>query len=105
VRTASLDLTEEILREAYRDPANPNAPDRPPYLRPRGGRNFFLSWRLYGEKFSNLLEQSSTFEFELRLGRGSSIAEAKQSARRPIAFPELSTINSIAAGYHWERKM
>src|SRR5262245_15669393 len=35
-RTTSLVLTEEILREAYRDPANPNAPDRPPYLRPEG---------------------------------------------------------------------
>ena len=36
VRTASLVLTEEILREAYRDPANPNAPSIPPYLRPEG---------------------------------------------------------------------
>ncbi len=36
VRTTSLVLTEEILREAYRDPDNPNAPDRPPYLRPEG---------------------------------------------------------------------
>ncbi|CAN5788944.1 SpvB/TcaC N-terminal domain-containing protein [soil metagenome] len=36
VRTASLVLTEEILREAYLDPANPNALDGPPYLRPEG---------------------------------------------------------------------
>ena len=36
VRTESLVLTEEILREAYRDPANPDAPDIPPYLRPEG---------------------------------------------------------------------
>jgi RHS repeat-associated protein len=40
VRTTSLVLTEEILREAYRDPANPNAPDRPPYLRPEGITNW-----------------------------------------------------------------
>ena len=36
VRSESLVLTEEILREAYRDPANPDAPDMPPYLRPEG---------------------------------------------------------------------
>ena len=36
MRSESLVLTEEILREAYRDPANPNAPDMPPYLRPEG---------------------------------------------------------------------
>jgi RHS repeat-associated protein len=36
VRTESLVLTEDILRGAYRDPANPNAPDFPPYLRPEG---------------------------------------------------------------------
>ena len=36
VRTATLVLTEEILREAHRDPANPNAPSIPPYLRPEG---------------------------------------------------------------------
>jgi len=36
VRTESLVLTEEILREAYRDPAAPNAPSIPPYLRPAG---------------------------------------------------------------------
>jgi RHS repeat-associated protein len=36
VRAESLVLTEDILREAYRDPANPSAPDVPPYLRPEG---------------------------------------------------------------------
>ncbi len=36
MRSESLVLTEEILREAYRDPANPNAPSIPPYLRPEG---------------------------------------------------------------------
>jgi hypothetical protein len=40
VRTASLVLTEEILREAYRDPADPNAPSIPPYLRPEGVTNW-----------------------------------------------------------------
>jgi RHS repeat-associated protein len=40
VRTTSLVLTEEILREAYRDPANPNAPSIPPYLRPEGVTNW-----------------------------------------------------------------
>jgi RHS repeat-associated protein len=39
VRTESLVLTEEILREAYGDPDNPNAPDIPPYLQPRGATN------------------------------------------------------------------
>jgi RHS repeat-associated protein len=37
VRTESLVLTEEILREAYRDPANPTAFNIPPYLNPGGG--------------------------------------------------------------------
>jgi hypothetical protein len=36
VRTVSLVLTEEMLREGYRDPANLNAPSIPPYLRPEG---------------------------------------------------------------------
>lgn len=36
VRSESLVLTEELLREAYRDPANPEAPDMPAYLRPEG---------------------------------------------------------------------
>src|SRR5262249_36566741 len=36
VRTESLVLTEELLREAYRDPAAPNGPSLPPYLRPAG---------------------------------------------------------------------
>jgi RHS repeat-associated protein len=36
VRTASLVLTEEILRNAYRDPASTGTPDLPPYLRPEG---------------------------------------------------------------------
>ena len=36
MRSESLVLTEEILREAYRDPTNPGAPDMPPYLRPEG---------------------------------------------------------------------
>ena len=35
-RTESLVLTEEILHEAYRDPAGPNTPSVPPYLRPGG---------------------------------------------------------------------
>src|SRR5581483_4419422 len=34
VRSESLVLTEEILREAYRDPVDPNGPSMPPYLRP-----------------------------------------------------------------------
>jgi RHS repeat-associated protein len=40
VRTESLVLTEEILRDAYRDPANADAPDRPPYLRVDGVGNW-----------------------------------------------------------------
>jgi RHS repeat-associated protein len=40
VRTTSLVLTEEILRDAYRDPVNPNAPIAPPYLRPDGVTNW-----------------------------------------------------------------
>jgi RHS repeat-associated protein len=36
VRSESLVLTEEILREAYRDPADATAPDMPPYLRSGG---------------------------------------------------------------------
>jgi RHS repeat-associated protein len=36
VRTESLALTEEILRDAYRDPADSDAPSIPPYLRPEG---------------------------------------------------------------------
>lgn len=36
VRSESLVLTEEILREAYRDPPDTNAPSIPPYLRPEG---------------------------------------------------------------------
>ncbi|MDP2604239.1 MAG: SpvB/TcaC N-terminal domain-containing protein [Deltaproteobacteria bacterium] len=36
VRAESLMLTEDILRDAYRDPANPDPPDIPPYLRPEG---------------------------------------------------------------------
>jgi hypothetical protein len=36
VRTESLVLTEELLGEAYRDPADPDAPSIPPYLRPEG---------------------------------------------------------------------
>jgi hypothetical protein len=36
VRSASLVLTEEILREAYRDPVHPEAPDLPTYLQPEG---------------------------------------------------------------------
>jgi RHS repeat-associated protein len=36
VRSEALVLTEELLREAYRDPANAGAPDLPPYLRPEG---------------------------------------------------------------------
>ena len=50
VRSESLVLTEEILREAYRDPANPNAPDMPPYLRPEG----VTSWPAeYPKEFQN----------------------------------------------------
>jgi RHS repeat-associated protein len=36
VRSESLVLTEEILRESYRDPDHPDTPDRPPYLPPEG---------------------------------------------------------------------
>ena len=36
VRSESLVLTEEILRDAYHDPADLNAPSMPPYLRPEG---------------------------------------------------------------------
>jgi RHS repeat-associated protein len=36
VRTESLVLTEEMLRDVYRDPADPDAPDSPPYLRVDG---------------------------------------------------------------------
>ena len=36
VRSEWLVLTEEILREAYRDPDHPDAPSIPPYLRPEG---------------------------------------------------------------------
>lgn len=34
MRTETLVLTEDILRDAFLDPANPDAPDIPPYLRP-----------------------------------------------------------------------
>src|SRR2546426_11384357 len=37
VRTAPPVLTEEILREACRDPAHPSAPGLPPYPAPGGG--------------------------------------------------------------------
>jgi hypothetical protein len=40
VRTTSLALTEEIIRVALSDPANPNAPSMPPYLRPEGVTNW-----------------------------------------------------------------
>jgi RHS repeat-associated protein len=36
VRTETLVLTEEILGDVYRDPAGPDAQDRPPYLRVDG---------------------------------------------------------------------
>jgi RHS repeat-associated protein len=36
VRSESLVLTEDILRDAYLDPANSSAPSVPPYLRPEG---------------------------------------------------------------------
>jgi RHS repeat-associated protein len=36
VRSESLVVTEEILHDAYQDPANPGAPSIPPYLRPDG---------------------------------------------------------------------
>jgi RHS repeat-associated protein len=36
VRAETLVLTEDILQDAFRDPANPDAPDIPPYLRPEG---------------------------------------------------------------------
>jgi len=36
VRTATLVLTEDLLRDALVDPANPDAPAVPPYLRPEG---------------------------------------------------------------------
>lgn len=40
VRTESLVLTEEILRETYRDPEHPEAPEFPVYLRPEGAMNW-----------------------------------------------------------------
>ena len=40
VRSESLVLTEEMLREAYGDPANSNAPDKPLYLRPEGATSW-----------------------------------------------------------------
>jgi RHS repeat-associated protein len=36
VRTSTLILTEDILRDAFRDPSNPNALVVPPYLQPEG---------------------------------------------------------------------
>jgi hypothetical protein len=36
VRTESLVLTEGILKDALREPDDPNTPDLPPYLRPEG---------------------------------------------------------------------
>jgi RHS repeat-associated protein len=36
VRSESLVLTEDILRETYQDPVNPGTPSIPPYLRPDG---------------------------------------------------------------------
>jgi RHS repeat-associated protein len=39
-RSESLVLTEETLLRAYYDPANPTAPDLPPYLRPEGVTNW-----------------------------------------------------------------
>src|SRR5829696_202498 len=50
VRSESLILTEELLREAYRDPANPDTPGMPPYLRPEGA----VSWPAeYPQGFRN----------------------------------------------------
>ena len=40
VRTESLVLTEEILRDVYRDPADPDATHTPPYLRVDGVTNW-----------------------------------------------------------------
>ncbi len=60
VRTESLVLTEEIVREAYRDPAAPDASDVPPYLRPEG----VMSWPAeYPEKFRDGTPALAGYDF------------------------------------------
>jgi hypothetical protein len=60
VRTASLVLTEEILSEAYRDPANPTAPTIPPYLRPEG----VTSWTTeYPQEFRDRTQALAGYTF------------------------------------------
>jgi RHS repeat-associated protein len=50
VRSEALVLTEELLREVYRDPASPDAPDVPPYLQPGG----ITTWRVeYPKEFQD----------------------------------------------------
>ena len=46
VRRESLVLTEEMLREAYNDPVNSDAPDKPPYLRPEGATSWLAEYPL-----------------------------------------------------------
>lgn len=60
VRGESLVLTEEILREAYRDPANPNAPTIPPYLRPEGVTNWPTE---YPKEFQDLMPTLVGYSF------------------------------------------
>jgi RHS repeat-associated protein len=60
VRTESLVLTEDILRDAYRDPANPNAPDLPPYLR----KESMTSWPAeYPKEFQDKMPTLAGYTF------------------------------------------
>ena len=60
VRSESLVLTDEILREAYRDPANPEAPDMPPYLRPDGVTNWSAE---YPQEFRDRMQVLAGYNF------------------------------------------
>jgi RHS repeat-associated protein len=60
VRSESLVLTEEMLREAYSDPANANAPDKPPYLRTEGVTSFPAEYPL---EFQNEMPPLAGYTF------------------------------------------
>ena len=60
VRSESLVLTEEILREAYRDPEHPDAPELPVYLRPGGATNWLAD---YPEEFRGNIPALAGYTF------------------------------------------
>jgi RHS repeat-associated protein len=60
VRSESLVLTEDILREACHDPASPNTPSVPPYLRPEG----VTSWPAeYPKEFQSAMPSLAGYVF------------------------------------------